>query len=126
MLMNETFPPQTFLERARVLVSQIAYKDGWKLLCCVDRMRNDAIFIRWRFEAKNVKTGIVETMRGRKWYLSQYMTDSEIVCTAFKAALTAEEHECRENFTFQDSRIFNPHIDVHILRKIADAEDVRL
>ncbi len=33
---------------------------------------------------------------GRKWFLSPHMTKSEVVATAFKAVLTALEHEARE------------------------------
>lgn len=65
---------------------------------------------------------------GRKWRLSQHMTDSEIVLTAWKAVLTAEEHEARERFRFQGARIFGPHISVYKLAEVArqlDCLDLR-
>ena len=55
------------------------------------------------------------TWHGRKWYLSTWMTDSEIVSTAFMAFLAAEEHECRERFKYKGQRIFGPHMDVDAL-----------
>lgn len=53
-----------------------------------------------------------EPLHCRKWRLSEHMTRSEIVGTAFKAFLTAEEHECRERFRYRSERVFGPHFDV--------------
>ena len=62
---------------------------------------------------------------GRKWALSEHMTPSEIVRTAFMAALAYEEHELRESFTYKGVAIFGPHLDVEDLAKRAPAEDRR-
>lgn len=62
-------------------------------------------------------TGQPMSWNGRWWRLSQHMTDSEVVWTAFKAVLTALEHEAREKFTFKGVRIADSHVDVH---KLAD------
>lgn len=43
--------------------------------------------------------------------LSPYMCPNEIVTTAFKAVMTAMEHEVRESFRYKDVAIFNPHLD---------------
>jgi hypothetical protein len=51
----------------------------------------------------------------RKWVLSPHMTDSEIVSTAFKCALTSYEHRVREHFTYRGRRIFGPHFDIEDL-----------
>lgn len=60
-----------------------------------------------------------EPQSGRKWRLSEHMTKSEVVLTAWKAVLTAEEHEARERFRYRGARIFGPHIDVDVLADIA-------
>lgn len=39
------------------------------------------------------------------------MCKNEIVTTAFKAVMTAMEHEVRENFRYRGASIFNPHMD---------------
>lgn len=62
---------------------------------------------------------------GRKWYISRHMTKSEIVQTALKAVLTAEEHEAREKFLYKNTAIFGPHLDVETLLMIADKTEVR-
>lgn len=61
------------------------------------------------------KTGEPMNWCGRKWRLSQHMTDGEIVFTAFKALLTALEHEAREMFKFDGVTVADPHVDVHKL-----------
>jgi hypothetical protein len=60
---------------------------------------------------------------GRKWLLSPHMTNSEIVTTAFKALLTAVEHELREKFTYKGQAIFDPHMDVDRLVALRMQED---
>lgn len=65
---------------------------------------------------------------GRKWRLSEHMTRSEIVQTAFLAVLTAEEHEAREQFLYKGRAIFGPHFDVENLHDASGRlgfEDVR-
>lgn len=57
--------------------------------------------------------------QGRKWLLSPHMTDSEFIQTAFKAVLTAEEHEARELFMYKGVAPFAPHFDVEELVKLA-------
>lgn len=54
---------------------------------------------------------IYERQYSRRWLISPAMTKSEIIQTAFKAVLTAEEHEVRESFTYKGQAIFNPHFD---------------
>jgi hypothetical protein len=53
--------------------------------------------------------------RGRKWMLSEHMTDGEIVQTAFMAVLAAQEHEAREQFKYRGAAILDPHYDIERL-----------
>jgi hypothetical protein len=62
---------------------------------------------------------------GRKWRLSAHMTDSEVVQTALKAVLTAEEHEARERFTYRGRAIFGPHISVDTLWEVCLEQEKR-
>jgi len=64
---------------------------------------------------------------GRKWFLSEHMTKSEIVTTAFKAIMTAVEHETREQFLYRGASIFDPHYDVDCLHalRVSAPLDVR-
>lgn len=62
---------------------------------------------------------------GRKWYISEYATDSEVVQTALLAALQFEEHEAREAFRFDGERIYGPHIDAISLAAVCRTLDIR-
>lgn len=52
---------------------------------------------------------------GRWWRLSPHMTPSEIVSTAFKAVITALEHEARESFLYRGVPVYDAHLDVEQL-----------
>ena len=56
---------------------------------------------------------------GRKWYVSRFSTDGEVVQTALKAVLTALEHEAREVFTYKGHAIFGPHFSIDALVQLA-------
>ena len=107
-------------ERQRVedTLAQIKYKN-WSFIVLDDRENSvypDArMFLQVQFPSIDFVTGMEEVQKGRKWMLSPHMTQSEIVTTALKAVLTAEEHEARENFRYRGAMIFGPHIDVNAL-----------
>ncbi len=80
-------------------------------------------FLQVQFLAADTTNGEGEDWQhGRKWYLSPHMTESEVVQTALKAVLTAEEHEARELFRYCGSQVFDPHFDVRVLRAMADTQ----
>lgn len=98
---------ETFKTRLRKLLTQITYKTNWYVVVVNDKA---GIYLQLQCHS-NGNLGL----HGRKWRLSDHMTDSEIIQTAFKAFLTFEEHECREMFEFQGAKVFGPHHDVHDL-----------
>lgn len=114
-----------FKVRIGHLLDQITYKD-WAII--VAESDPGRYYLQTRFAAPDNSTGEVESWSGRKWQLSTHMTDSEIVQTALKAVLTAEEHEAREKFLYRGRAIFGPHIDVGRLWELTEGEsalDVR-
>jgi hypothetical protein len=58
---------------------------------------------------------------GRKWIISRYMTDTEIVLTTFKAILTAYEHEAREQFKVDGHAILDSHYSVDDMVNLAQS-----
>jgi hypothetical protein len=60
---------------------------------------------------------------GRKWRLSPYMTDGEVVQTAFMAVMAANEHETREKFTYRGVSVFDPHYDIEKLVELRGQPD---
>jgi len=96
--------------------------NAWAFLLEMD---GDRPMLVLEFEAPCSKTGRVQKWRSRKWPLSVHMTVSEIVGTAFKAVLTALEHEAREQFKYRGRPVYNPHIDVRELWHGCVNEDTR-
>lgn len=112
--------PTLFSLRVTALLDRIKYLDWDFWLASTEPLAAKApLYLQVRFQAPE------GWQHGRKWLLSPHMTDSEIVMTAFKAVMTAAEHEVRENFLYQDKRIFGPHLNVEVLAAVADMTSVR-
>jgi hypothetical protein len=84
---------------------------------------------RWYFqiqcEREDVITGEWGTGYGGKAYLSEHMTDSELVQVIFGLYKSYVEHEARETFHYKGRRVFGPHVDVNALWEVARRVDVR-
>lgn len=117
------------------VVALITYKQGWSILVREDfditaRGARDP-HVRPYLQVKYDGTGEYgsEPWTGRKWMLSQHMTRTEVVCTAFKAVMSAEEHETRELFKYLGHEVFGPHFDVDDIVRLRDKgelhQDVR-
>jgi len=76
------------------------------------------LYLRIGYETDCVKTGENKTWYGRKWYLSDHMTDDEIIKTAYAAFEMAVKHEILEGFKVDGKSLFNPHVDFEELLKI--------
>lgn len=87
--------------------------------------KNGTLYLQVIFLAPDNYTGEVEPQFCRKWQLSKFMVKSEVVRTAYKAVLAAEEHEVGEHFKYKDKLIFCPHVDVEALLDIAGRVDIR-
>ena len=77
-------------------------------------------------DGRDADTGLPMEWTGRKWMLSPHMCKNEIVMTAFKAVMTAMEHEVREGFRYRGAAIFNPHMDPDRLAEfVRDPENMQ-
>jgi hypothetical protein len=109
-----------FEEMLRATIDRLSYKD-WTF-----RIEKDGIglwFLQVRFQDEDVVTRAVKNHGSRKWRMSMHMTRSEIVQTALKAVLTAEEHEARERFLYVGRAIFGPHLNVDTLWELTERPD---
>ncbi len=110
-------------EQTRELLDRVAYKSNWALR--VDTEESGRAFLQWQFYGPCSVTGIKQWHNCRKWQLSPHMTDGELVQTAFAAALQAEEHECREFFTYNGHVVMNPHLSLEALTSRAHMTEGR-
>jgi hypothetical protein len=72
-------------------------------------------YLQATYVEPDIVSGKRERQYTRKWRLSEHMTKSEFVQTAFKCCITSMEHRTREHFRYQGHAVFGPHFDVDAL-----------
>lgn len=102
------------------VVGELIYKD-WSFF--IGR-KDNVLYLQIRFLAPDNGSDkpSLQIQSGRKWMLSEHMTKSELIQTALKAVLTAEEHETREQFLYKNKAIFAPHLNVDVLHGLDENE----
>lgn len=109
-------------DRANMLLTQVSFLN-YKFMAGIG---HGGVYLRARYEEPDVygdpMDGDQEQLT-RRWLLSPDMTDSEIVSTAFKCAITSMEHRTREHFLYKGRRIFGPHFDVEDLVKLCETRE---
>lgn len=93
------------------ILSHVTYKD-WSIHVGGQESSDGRLYLQVRFVADCSVTGRPAEQRCRKWWLSKYMTETELVDTAFKAIQAAELHESAHMFKYQGWDIYNPHVSV--------------
>ncbi len=114
--------PKDYVE-IQSIVSKVEYLDyRFKLDTFVSHAQCNAppLYIQVQFDDVCTKTNKAEVQKGRKYHVSRYATESEIVQTCLLAALQATEHEVREKFKYEDKTVFHPHFDVHGFADLVD------
>lgn len=84
------------------------------------------IYLQVKYSAPCTKSGETKQWGGRKWYLSEFMTNDEIVKTAYAAFKTVVEHEIMEGFKVDNIILFNPHINFEELLSVSHKEITRV
>lgn len=80
------------------------------------------VFLQVVYDAPCTKTGNMQEWHGRKWYLSEHMTEDEVIKTAYAAFKAAVEHEVMEGFKICGTVLFNPHVDYKALLAVSHQE----
>lgn len=99
----------------QTIIDLVGYdKPTWKVRLLE---KGDGFLVQYTFMEKDLTSSSseLEEQHCRKWYVSPYMTESEIVTTLYKAIVAAEMHEVNERFTYKGSRIFDPHMNLSAL-----------
>ncbi len=99
----------------QAILNTVKYNDWYFVAFGALETPETPSYMRVQFHADCTKTKVAQDWNGRKWVLSEHMVKSEIVLTAFKAMMTAIEHEARESFFVEGQPIFGPHINVDVL-----------
>lgn len=120
-----------FLERLERIQASISLGMNCDLLVSRDQeVENGRYYLQITCWRKDAITGEMGRGYGGKAYLSEHMTDSEIIQVAFGLYKGYWEHEARETFVLINSagegrRPFGPHIDTWALWEVARRVDVR-
>lgn len=83
------------------------------------------IYIQTKYAAKCNKTDEYKVWYGSKYYLSEFMTNDEVIKKAYVACQQAVNHEVMEAFKVDGIILFNPHVDFEELLKVSHKEVTR-
>lgn len=107
------------------LVSRVStnlFSTKFEYIVSQDLKGGKRVFIQIMYTTKCTKEGADTTWKGRKWYLSEHMTDDEVIKTCFVAFKSAVEHEIMEAFKVDDIILFNPHVSYEALLRVSNEE----
>ncbi len=113
------------LERINEILSRISMKCigiQFDVHAGFDKKYGERIYLQVCYTSPCTKTGEMLEWKGRKYYLSEYMTDDEVIKTAYVAFEQAVKHEVMEGFKVDDIILFNPHINFEELLKVSHKE----
>lgn len=98
---------------------------GFPFTCINYTEFNGRVYIQLEYNSSCNKDTNQDYWKGRKWYLSEYMTDDEIIKTCYAAFEACVKHEIMEGFEVDGKMLFNPHINFEELLLISDKEITR-
>ncbi len=111
------------LREVAAIVDRISYKDWVFRLLSLDRAEvGDLGFLlqaRWMGPDAEDFYGEPVQQVSRKWFVSAFSCEREIVDTAWALIERAEIHEAQEFFRYQGEAIFNRHIKPEALLRVA-------
>jgi hypothetical protein len=80
-------------------------------------------YIQVQYNEACVVTGKITRQKARKWYVSPFSTETEVIETCFKAVRTSMEHVVREHFTYRGRRVYSPHFHIDARIVLCDKND---
>lgn len=91
----------------------------FKLVCEIDKVFGGRYYLQIHYNASCNKTGEMQEWHSGKRYLSEHMTDDEVVKQAYSLFETTVKHEIMEGFTIDNIPLFNPHTHYEELLKVS-------
>lgn len=102
------------------ILADITVPFGWELhIAALDPGKSDRLYLQVQAPGGLCnRTGHPAPWSGRKFLLSEYMTLSEVVGTAYFAVQTAIKHEIAEQFRYQGTAIYDQHVHIIALKSL--------
>lgn len=88
--------------------------------CEPDNKYGQRYFIQIIYYTSDINANKIKRWHGRKFYLSEHMTDDEIIKTIYLAYEQVIKHEAMEGFKVDDKILFNPHTNFEALLNVSD------
>lgn len=85
--------------------------------------KGDGFLVQLSYYEADVETGNVELQKSRKHHVSPWMTETEIVDTAFYMVMRSQEHVTREHFTYYGQRVRSPHFHIEARLEMCDRHE---
>lgn len=127
--MQKEIEQENKIDKVREITQRLScsvFGVAFKIRVDIDNIYGGRVFIQIKYCAPCSKTGINETWSGRKWYLSEFMTEDEVVKTSYAAFEAAVKHEVMEGFKVDGIVLFNPHVDYTALLEVSHLETKRI
>lgn len=112
--------PHLTIEHIREALKDVSFKDRKFLVM----EKGDGYLLQMSYmeeDVVNPGTGAVE-QKTRKWYVSPYMTESELVETCWAMVVRSQMHVTAEHFMYKGRRVYSPHFDVNARIQLCDEE----
>lgn len=107
------------VDKIQAIVNQLSFMDrSFRIM-----EKGDGFLLQMQYMEPDVeKPGSEPVLQStRKWYISPFMTESEIVETAWACVQRSMMHVASENFTYKGRRIYSQHFNVDARLETCDA-----
>jgi hypothetical protein len=128
MTFVERIQSNGFLGAIRELTSHITFElfnQKMFITSAEDKKGGNRVYIQVIYNAPCSKSKEIEQWKGGKHYLSEHMTEDEVLKRVWVAIEAAVKHEVMEGFKFDGIVVFNPHLNFRELLKISHKEVMR-
>jgi hypothetical protein len=84
--------------------------------------KGDGFLVQLEYDERCVVTGELKLQRARKWYVSPWSTETEVVETCWAAVCRSQMHVAGEHFTYRGRRVYSPHFNVEARVELVDGD----
>lgn len=115
----------TFYKIVAETISHITlsvFGTNFDVIASRDKKYQNRIYIQVGYIAACTKTGQLQPWKGGKHYLSEHMTEDEVVKKIYVAFEQCVKHEVMEGFKYDNIIVFNPHVHFKELLAISHNE----
>lgn len=105
-------------EDVTTIISNVTFMDRKFIL----HNKGDGFLVQMEYmeeDVDNPDAGLC-VQKTRKWYISPFMTESEIVETCWAMVCRSALHIAGEHFEYKGARVYSPHFDINARIELAN------